>query len=292
ASATDSNATALLLCAIMTAATAAFLDQPDALDAHAAFDRLHHVIDGQAGDGDGGEGFHLDAGLSRDFDPRPDLNAGQLGVRPDIDFDLRDGKRVTERDQFVRALGRHDAGDARGAEHIALFGVAALHDIERGGRHHHAPLGARFAFRGGLRRNVDHPGLAAGAEMREIFAPCHNIHRAGTSTAPRARSARVAAATSFWRIKLSPTRNVAIPALASLARSSGANIPLSATTTRPPGTEPIKRSLIASVVSKVFRLRLLMPTSRDLRCSARVSSCSSWISTSTSMPSANAAASS
>ena len=44
---------------------AALLDQPDALDAHAALDRLHHVVDGQAGDRDGGERLHLDAGLAR-----------------------------------------------------------------------------------------------------------------------------------------------------------------------------------------------------------------------------------
>ena len=72
-------------------------------------------------------------------------------------------------------------------------------------------------------------------------------------------SARVAAATSFWRIKLSPTRNVEMPALASRVRSSGAKMPLSATTTCPAGTKAAKRSLVASVVSKVFRLRLLMP---------------------------------
>src|SRR6202035_2710232 len=89
ASATEINATALLPNAKMAAAAAAFLDQPDALDAHAAVDRLHHVIDGEAGDRYGGQRFHLDAGLAGHFCARRDANAGQLGIGRDVDFDLR-----------------------------------------------------------------------------------------------------------------------------------------------------------------------------------------------------------
>src|SRR6476469_3482712 len=82
ASATDSNATSLLLCAKMAAAAAALLDEPDAFDAHAAVDRLHHVVDGQAGNCHGGERLHLDAGLACDFDAGRHFEAGQAGIRP------------------------------------------------------------------------------------------------------------------------------------------------------------------------------------------------------------------
>ena len=82
-----------------------------------------------------------------------------------------------------------------------------------------------------------------------------------------------------------------MPARASRARSAGANRPLSPTTTRSRGIFGASRSLVASVVSKVRRSRLLMPISRDRSRSARSSSASSCTSTSTSMPSANAAAS-
>ncbi len=64
----------------------------------------------------------------------------------DVDRDLGDGQRMTERDQLVRLLGRHDAGDAGGAEHVALLGVAFEHEVERLHRHHHAALGDRLAL--------------------------------------------------------------------------------------------------------------------------------------------------
>jgi hypothetical protein len=57
------------------------------------------------------------------------------------------------------------------------------------------------------------------------------IYRADASAALGVNKARVAAATSFWRIKLSPTRNEEMPDLASRAISPGVNIPLSPTTT-------------------------------------------------------------
>src|SRR5262249_4589225 len=107
ASATDGNATSLLLCAEMAAAAAALLDEPDAFDAHAAVDRLHHVVDGEAGDGHGGERLHLDAGLARDLDAGGDFEARQTGIRPDIDLGLGNGKRVAQWNEVMGALGGH-----------------------------------------------------------------------------------------------------------------------------------------------------------------------------------------
>src|SRR5690349_10297585 len=67
ASATGISATALLLHAIGARFAAALLDEADALDAHAAFDRLHHIVDGEAGDRHRGQRLHLDPGLSGDL---------------------------------------------------------------------------------------------------------------------------------------------------------------------------------------------------------------------------------
>src|SRR5262249_47661479 len=67
ASATDINAT-LLLHAIGSRLAPAFLDQADAVDAHPALDRLHHVVDGEAGHRNRGQRFHLDPGLPGDLD--------------------------------------------------------------------------------------------------------------------------------------------------------------------------------------------------------------------------------
>src|SRR5258708_4491827 len=58
ASATAISATASLLCAVAARLAAALLDEPDTFDAHAALHRLDHVIDGQAGNRNGGQRFH------------------------------------------------------------------------------------------------------------------------------------------------------------------------------------------------------------------------------------------
>jgi len=137
--------------------------------AHAAIDSLHHVVNGEAGHGDGGQRFHLDAGFSRDLHPCPYFDARQFRVGREIDLDLRDRKRMAERDQVVSAFGRHDAGDAGGAEHVALFRIAFAHDVERGRLHQNAPPGQSFPLGSRLCRNVHHAGFAARAEMGEVF---------------------------------------------------------------------------------------------------------------------------
>src|ERR1700722_844965 len=53
-----------ILGAIAPRFAAALLDQANALDAHAALDRLHHVVDGETGDRHRGQRLHLDTGLA------------------------------------------------------------------------------------------------------------------------------------------------------------------------------------------------------------------------------------
>src|ERR1700693_903302 len=69
----------------MAGLAAALLDQMDALDAHVALDRLHHVVDREAGDRYRGQRLHLDAGLAGDLDGRPHGQAGRLFARRDVD---------------------------------------------------------------------------------------------------------------------------------------------------------------------------------------------------------------
>src|SRR5579862_1364290 len=273
ACATEINATASLPHAKMAAAAAALFDEPNAFDAHAAFDRFDHVVDREAGDRDRGERFHLDAGFAGNFDPRSHLYSRQFDVGRDVDLDLGDGQGMAQRDQFMGAFCGHDTGEPRGAEDIALFRIALAHEIEGLGTHHDAAFGDRDAFGHGFRRNIHHVGFAARAEMGQFAAtPCQGSHRAEASADWRTSSARVAAATSGCRIRLSPTRKEEIPALASRARSCGANMPLSPTTIRPAGTWCASRSQVARLVSNVLRFRLLMPRRRDFRRNARASS--------------------
>src|SRR5436305_797899 len=44
---------------------AGLLEQPDAFDNHGFVGGFEHVVDGKAGDGDGGQSLHLHAGLPR-----------------------------------------------------------------------------------------------------------------------------------------------------------------------------------------------------------------------------------
>src|SRR5262245_63334080 len=107
----------------MSRLAAALLEEADALDAHAALERLHHVVDGQAGDRDRGQRLHLDPSWSADLDARTHPEARRLALGLDVDGNVRDGEGMAEGDQLMRSLCRHDAGDAGRAEHVALLGI-------------------------------------------------------------------------------------------------------------------------------------------------------------------------
>src|SRR5262249_6844218 len=113
-------------------------------------------------------------------------------------------------------------------QHIAFHRVAVEHDVEGLGLHHDLALGDSDAFRCVLAGDVDHPRLAAFAQMRELGGRGrglgflgHSYLAASAGTRSRFNSARVAAVTSRWRIRLSPTRNVWMPTAVRRARSSG-----------------------------------------------------------------------
>ena len=72
---------------------AALLDEADAFDAHAAFERLRHVVDGQAGHGNGSESLHLDAGFTRHLDGCAYGQTGKLGIWRDVDGDAERSRR-------------------------------------------------------------------------------------------------------------------------------------------------------------------------------------------------------
>jgi len=84
-------------------------------------------------------------------------------------FNSDTGQRqgVAQGNEVAGLFRRLDAGDARDAQHIALFGVARLDERQRGGLHLDAAAGHGSAVGGGLGSHVDHVGLALGVEMRE-----------------------------------------------------------------------------------------------------------------------------
>src|SRR3569623_586014 len=122
------------------------------------------------------------------------------------------------------AFRRHDAGDPRGAQHVAFLGVAVDNELERLGAHHHETFRHCNALGRILRRHIDHMRFALGVDMGEgRFA--HGV-----------------------KMSLSPT----------MMRSFG--------------TDAANASLVASGVSKVRRLRLLMPSSGERSLKALSSS--------------------
>src|SRR5215471_1698448 len=92
ASATGISATRLLLSSIMSRFAAALLQEADALDAHATLECLHHVVDGEAGDGDCGQRLHLHSGPASHLDACAHGKAGQFGLGRNIDGNVRDGQ--------------------------------------------------------------------------------------------------------------------------------------------------------------------------------------------------------
>src|SRR5579859_4611413 len=101
------------------AAAAALLFQPDALDRHNTIDSLAHVVDGQGGDADGGEGFHLDAGAAEDAYGRLQAQDG-VALEGEVHDGGGDGEGVAEGDKVAGALGGQDAREAGDFEDVAL----------------------------------------------------------------------------------------------------------------------------------------------------------------------------
>src|SRR5216684_6980400 len=115
ASSTESSAISVLVLGrlVETRLAAALLDEPDRLDAHAAFERLGHVVDRETGDRDRGQRLHLHAGSSGHLGGGADEQAGQVAVGLDLDLDLGERERMAERDQLMGTLGGENAGNAR-----------------------------------------------------------------------------------------------------------------------------------------------------------------------------------
>src|SRR5436190_12466853 len=146
------------------------LEQHDAADLEPQLESLDQVVDGQRGDARGGQRLHLHAGAGGRARLGGDGHRAGRGVDLGLDADEGHRQRVAERDQLAGALGRLDAGEARGAEDVALRRVAGGHG--GGGLRRHpddrlrdgAPVGDLLA------RDVDHAGTAGVVEVGEAGA--------------------------------------------------------------------------------------------------------------------------
>ena len=132
--------------------------------------RLDHVVDRERRDAGRRQRFHLDAGLParlRRGDDADRVALRRSGSKSTSRLGQRD--RMAERDQLGRLLGRHDAGDARRRQHVALGRVAARH------RRRRLPadstmIASALASRSvdGLVGDIDHARRALVVQMGEL----------------------------------------------------------------------------------------------------------------------------
>ena len=107
---------------ISSAASTAFLQEADFADDHVAICCFAHVVDGQKGDTDRGEGFHFDTCAVGYAHGCTRCNTRVFDFK--IEFNARNAQRVTHWDEVRRAFGGHDARKARGFQHIAFGDIA------------------------------------------------------------------------------------------------------------------------------------------------------------------------
>ena len=78
------------------------------------------------------------------------------------------GQGMAQGNEVGGLLGRHDAGDAGGGEHVPLVVLTAQDQRQGLGGHGHESLGAGLAFGHLLVGDIHHVGLAALVEMGQV----------------------------------------------------------------------------------------------------------------------------
>ena len=138
-------------------------------DPHLFVHRFAHVVNGQRGDAGGGERLHFDAGLRRDFGRCLDDDAIPAFGDFKGHFAMRDGKRMTERNQLATLLGRLNSRHARCGEHVAFGDGLRFDELERSLLQADFPARDRLPQLNRLPRNVHHPGFPAGVDVGQSF---------------------------------------------------------------------------------------------------------------------------
>jgi ribosomal protein S27E len=155
------------LCRPVSGFAAFFLEQLDALDTHAAIDRLAHVVHREQADAHRSQRLHFNAGTADRLHRGAAVHRRSLAVDRKLDIDAGQRKRMAERDQLGSAFCRLNCGDARHAQHVALLRHAAADLLQRCRQHADAPArdcnAARFVFS----RNADHVRLPACVKVCE-----------------------------------------------------------------------------------------------------------------------------
>ena len=96
---------------------------------------------------------------------------GSRAARLELDVDVRQRQRMTQRNQIGRPLRGHDAGEPRGLQRVAFLDARAPNRADRRRAHpdrrRRRPPHARVS---GFADDVDHAHAAAGVDVRERAA--------------------------------------------------------------------------------------------------------------------------
>ena len=136
-------------------------------DGHLFVHGFAHIVNGERGNGNGGERFHLDAGSRGDFGGSSDDDAIAFGWNGEFHYAMSDGQRVAERNEIAGFFGGHDASEAGGGEDVTLGDFVAFDEVERGGLEMNLATGDGLTELNGFAGNIDHGGFAGGGEMGE-----------------------------------------------------------------------------------------------------------------------------
>ncbi len=143
---------------------AGLFKQAHAGELHRLVDGFEHVDDGEAGDGDGGEGFHFDAGLCVDGGGGEDADAGGREEFK-IDGNLIEGERVAEGDEFAGAFRGLNTGDSGDGKDFAFGAGVGDESVIRFGCHLNEAFRDRAAKRGRFATDIHHVGGAGVGEV-------------------------------------------------------------------------------------------------------------------------------
>ena len=106
------------------------------------------------------------------------MDRGPPPVGDEADIDTGEAERVAERDQLGRPLRRHDPGQSRHAEDVALREPPSPDGAKRRGLESEGGAGPGHPGGDGLGGDVDHSRLAFAVEMAEPARPQRPARRA------------------------------------------------------------------------------------------------------------------
>ena len=153
------------------AAAAALFPQLDGSDGDAPVYSFQHVVQGQRRGAHSDKRLHLHACAVHGRGARGDQVP--VGARRKIDVHVRQRHGMTERDEIGGPLRRHDSGDSRGREDVALGRVAVANCFERAAGHGDASARHRATLCRGLGADIDHMRGAGFVEMSRFG--CHGL---------------------------------------------------------------------------------------------------------------------